>query len=89
MFIRWKVAGSLLEKKPQETLEYLRGRQGMVDHFIAHMGSSAVMDLLLKIISCEEDGGKTLQWLCGNNLIKKLVEKFSSGNADMHEHVGE
>jgi hypothetical protein len=49
-----KVAGSLLEKKAAATLSFLRARPGMVDHFLRHLASSAVMDLLLKIISCDE-----------------------------------
>ena len=83
-----KVAGSLLEKKPEATLQYLRGRPGMVDHFVRHLSSSAVMDLLLKIISCDEEGGGTLDWLCTNELIPKLVDKFAPENgSEVHEHA--
>ncbi len=83
-----KVAGSLLEKKAGVTLAYLRGRPGMVDNFVRHLSSSAVMDLLLKIISCDEEGGGTLEWLCSNELVSKLVAKFdSSMPGDIHEYA--
>ena len=83
-----KVAGSLLEKKAGATLSYLRGRPGMVDHFVRHLSSSAVMDLLLKIISCDEEGGGTLEWLCSNDLVSKLVAKFDASlSGDIHEYA--
>jgi hypothetical protein len=49
-----KVAGALLEKKGPATLEFLRARTDLVDSFVAHLSSSAVMDLLLKVISCDQ-----------------------------------
>ena len=83
-----KVAGSLLEKKAAATLSFLRARPGMVDHFVRHLSSSAVMDLLLKIVSCDEEGGGTLEWLCSNELISKLVAKFDAAlPAEIHEHA--
>ena len=83
-----KVAGSLLEKKPAATLSYLRERPNMVEHFVRHLSSSAVMDLLLKIISCDEEGGGTLEWLCADGLIGLLVAKFGPDHsADVHEHA--
>ena len=60
----------------------------MVEHFVRHLSSSAVMDLLLKIISCDEEGGGTLEWLCADGLIGLLVAKFGPDHsADVHEHA--
>lgn len=86
-----KVAGALLEKKGPETLQFLRNQPNLVDHFISHLSSSAVMDLLLKIISSDQDSGATLEWLCQSNLITKLVSKFEPGarSAEVQEHAAQ
>jgi hypothetical protein len=50
------------------------------------------MDLLLKVISCEEtsEGSGILDWLCETDLIPCLVSKFDSSNsAEVHENAAQ
>eukprot|EP01091_Cochliopodium_minus_P014882 TRINITY_DN5152_c0_g1_i1.p1 TRINITY_DN5152_c0_g1~~TRINITY_DN5152_c0_g1_i1.p1 ORF type:complete len:536 (-),score=144.09 TRINITY_DN5152_c0_g1_i1:86-1693(-) len=83
-----KVAASLLDKKAPDTLEYLRENNNIVNKFIEHLKSSAMMDLLLKIIASSEND--TLQWLCELDLIPSLVSKFKKEYGDeIHENAAE
>lgn len=89
-----RVAGVLLQRKVSETIAYLKKKGNIIDQFIKHLNNSAVMDLLLKIISCEEtqegQNSQILQWLCVQNLIPALVEKFDPSNdADVHENAAQ
>lgn len=89
-----RVAGALLQRKVTETVAYLKKKGNIIEKFIKHLGNSAVMDLLLKIISCEEtpegQSSQILQWLCVQNLIPALVEKFDpSYDQDVHENAAQ
>ena len=57
--------------------------------FIKHLNSSAVMDLLLKIISCDDDESfSTIEWLNEQDLIPRLVERFSiEYDEETHENA--
>lgn len=89
-----RVAGVLLQRKVAETIAYLKKKGNIIEKFIKHLGNSSVMDLLLKIISCEEtpegQSSQILQWLCVQNLIPALVEKFDpSYDMDVHENAAQ
>ena len=46
-----------------KTIEYLRQRKDLIPNFLKHLGNASVMDLLLKVIACEDttDGAGTLE----------------------------
>jgi len=73
-----RVATVLLQKKVPETVAYLKTKKDIISHFLKHLGNASVMDLLLKVIACEEtsDGVGILEWLCTTELIPSLVGKF-------------
>jgi len=87
-----RVASVLLQRKIPQTLKYLKSRVGMTDKFIQHLGSSAVMDLLLKLIATEDtsEGKGVLEWLRSENLIPKLIAKFEpSLGSEVHENAAQ
>lgn len=49
-----KVNGVFLDKKPREMLAYIRGLPLIVQRFVAHLETPSVVDLLYRIISCEQ-----------------------------------
>lgn len=84
-------AGVLLQRKITETVDYMKDR-GMIQHFIKHLNNASVMDLLLKVIACEEtsEGCGILDWLCETDLIPCLVSKFSPENTpEVHENAAQ
>lgn len=72
-----KVMGVLISRKTSLMLGYLKSKEDFVDLIIKHLGTSAVMDLLLRLITSVESPQlrqDLLEWL--NN--QKLVESLAS-----------
>jgi len=87
-----RVAGVLLQKKVAETIAYMKEKKSIIPSFIKHLGNSSVMDLLLKVIACEDtpDGSGILEWLCKTDLISCLISKFDPKlNSDVHENASQ
>jgi len=87
-----RVAGVLLQKKVSETIDYMKERRDIIGQFLKHLGNASVMDLLLKVIQCEDsnDGVGVLEWLCTTDLISALVSKFDPHNsAEVHENAAQ
>ncbi|KAJ2394388.1 sporulation-induced protein, partial [Coemansia sp. RSA 2603] len=74
-----RVMCSLLQRKPYETLDFIRAQGNVVSRFLEHLSVSAVVDLLLKIISLEElEGGPgIIAWLSEDRLIPMLVDRLA------------
>ena len=54
-----KINETLLEKKTEEALEFIKGLDGIIPAMLTHVDCPMVMDLLLKIISMEKvEGGQ-------------------------------
>ncbi|KAF9128887.1 hypothetical protein BGW39_004658 [Mortierella sp. 14UC] len=82
-----KVIGVFLMKKTNETLSFIRSQPKVVPKLLLHMSTSAIMDLLLKIISMEEspEGKGTVQWLSDEGLMPWLVNRLDP-NFDEEVH---
>ena len=74
-----KVNETLLDKKTEEMLEFLKSLDGIVAALLQHVDNPMVMDLLLKIISLEkaEGGQGTVDWLKSQDLIPTLLSFLS------------
>lgn len=74
-----KVNETLLDKKTEEMLEFLKSLDGIVAALLQHVDNPLVMDLLLKIISLEkaEGGQGTVDWLQSQDLIPRLLSFLS------------
>ncbi|KAG0373777.1 hypothetical protein BGX24_011249 [Mortierella sp. AD032] len=82
-----KVIGVFLMKKTNEMLSFIRSQPKVVPKLLLHMSTSAIMDLLLKIISMEEspEGKGTVQWLSEEGLMPWLVNRLDP-NFDEEVH---
>ncbi|KAG0232730.1 hypothetical protein BGW41_001741 [Actinomortierella wolfii] len=82
-----KVIGVFLMKKTSEMLAFIREQPEVVPKLLLHMSTSAIMDLLLKIISMEEspEGRGTVQWLSEQGLMPWLVNRLDPNfDAEVH-----
>ncbi|KAJ2085765.1 sporulation-induced protein [Coemansia sp. RSA 1813] len=87
-----RVMCSLLQRKPYETLDYICAQDDAVTLFLNHLGVSAVVDLLLKVISLEEldNGPGIIAWLSQNQLIPMLVDRLAPEcDPDQHSLVAQ
>ncbi|KAF9439039.1 hypothetical protein BGZ76_001015 [Entomortierella beljakovae] len=82
-----KVIGVFLMKKTTEMLDFIKLQPEVVPKLLLHMSTSAIMDLLLKIISMEEspEGKGTVQWLSEQGLMPWLVNRLDPHfDAEVH-----
>jgi SIT4-associating protein SAP185/190 len=87
-----KVNGVFLDKKPREMLTYIQGLPRIVERFVAHLETPAAVDLLYRIISCEQTmpGAGVVEWLSDQELIPKIVDLLSpSHSVDLHNTISE
>ncbi|KAI7825078.1 SIT4 phosphatase-associated protein-domain-containing protein, partial [Kickxella alabastrina] len=74
-----RIMCGLLQRKPYETLDFIRAQGNTIPLFLEHLGVTTVVDLLLKIISLEEldNGPGIIAWLNEYRLIPMLVDRLS------------
>lgn len=87
-----KVNGVLLDKKPLEMLGYIRQLPRIVERFVAHLETPAVVDLLYRIISSEQaqPSAGVVDWLSSQDLIPLTIELLSpSHSVNLHNTVSD
>ncbi|KAG9290880.1 hypothetical protein G9A89_011030 [Geosiphon pyriformis] len=83
----YKVNVVFLQKKTSEMVKFVQSIPNVVSKLLKHMETSAIMDLLLKLISVEEypEGTGVIEWLNSEGLIQALISKLNP-NLDSEIH---
>ncbi|XP_049578576.1 serine/threonine-protein phosphatase 6 regulatory subunit 3 isoform X3 [Syngnathus scovelli] len=88
-----KVMSILIGRKPEQIVTFLRQREDFVDLMIKHIGTSAIMDLLLRMLTCIEPQllrQDVLNWLNQENIIQRLVDMVQpSQDEDRHSNASQ
>uniref|UniRef100_A0A672FGX5 Protein phosphatase 6, regulatory subunit 3 n=1 Tax=Salarias fasciatus TaxID=181472 RepID=A0A672FGX5_SALFA len=88
-----KVLSILIGRKPEQIVDFLRKRDDFVDLMIKHIGTSAIMDLLLRMLTCIEPQQlrqDVLSWLNEEKVIQRLVDMVqSSQDEDRHSNASQ
>ncbi|KAK3821063.1 MAG: Extragenic suppressor of kinetochore protein 1 [Benniella sp.] len=80
-----KVIGVFLMKRTNEMLQFIKSQPEVVPKLLLHMSTSAIMDLLLKIISMEESPDGKGTWLSEQGLMPWLVNRLDPNfDAEVH-----
>ncbi|KAM3609237.1 uncharacterized protein V6R79_011613 [Siganus canaliculatus] len=72
-----KTIGNLITRKTEQVLSFLRQKEGFLSLVLKHIDTSAMMDVLLRLISCVEPPPlrlETLTWLNEEKLAQRLIE---------------
>ncbi|XP_078305365.1 serine/threonine-protein phosphatase 6 regulatory subunit 2 isoform X4 [Panthera onca] len=72
-----KTIGNLIARKTEQVIVFLKKKDRFVSLVLQHIGTSALMDLLLRLVSCVEPAGlrqEVLHWLNEEKIIQRLVE---------------
>ncbi|XP_060545074.1 serine/threonine-protein phosphatase 6 regulatory subunit 2 isoform X3 [Pantherophis guttatus] len=72
-----KTIGSLIARKAEQVISFLRKKAEFIDLVLKHLETSAMMDLLLRLVSCVEPAPlrqEVLQWLNDAKLVQRLLE---------------
>ncbi|XP_064139342.1 serine/threonine-protein phosphatase 6 regulatory subunit 2 isoform X10 [Loxodonta africana] len=71
-----KTIGNLIARKTEQVIVFLKKKDGFIGLVLRHLGTSAMMDLLLRLVSCVEPAGlrqEVLHWLNEEKIIERLV----------------
>merc|ERR1719234_1805618 len=85
--LKVKLMGVLITRRPEQNwysdqytclqvIEYIKVKQGFTGLLLTHIATSAVMDLLLRLITCvegTENKQNILTWLNEEQLIQRVV----------------
>ncbi|XP_008314194.1 serine/threonine-protein phosphatase 6 regulatory subunit 2-like [Cynoglossus semilaevis] len=77
-----KTIGNLIARKTEQVITFLRRKEGFIGLVLKHIDASAMMDLLLRLISCVEPAPlrqEVLHWLNEENLVQRLIELIHTG----------
>ncbi|XP_041716111.2 serine/threonine-protein phosphatase 6 regulatory subunit 2-like isoform X1 [Coregonus clupeaformis] len=77
-----KTIGNLIARKTEQVISFLRKKDGFIGLVLKHIDASAMMDLLLRLISCVEPAPlrqEVLNWLNEEKLIQRLSELIHTG----------
>ncbi|KAI9007011.1 SIT4 phosphatase-associated protein-domain-containing protein [Phycomyces nitens] len=82
-----KVITVLLTKQTQEMVEFIRSKPDNLSKILAHLQTSAIMDLLLTLVHLEElpEAKGIVQWLSDQGLLDDLVDRLNP-YLDSEEH---
>ncbi|XP_072258067.1 serine/threonine-protein phosphatase 6 regulatory subunit 2 isoform X2 [Pyxicephalus adspersus] len=72
-----KSIGNLIARKTEQVIGFLRKKEQFLTLVLDHVGTSAMMDLLLRLISCVEPAPlrqEVLNWLNEERLIQRLID---------------
>lgn len=76
-----KTIGNLIARKTEQVISFLRKKDQFISLVLKHIDTSAMMDLLLRLISCVEPATlrqEVLNWLNEARIIQRLVELIHS-----------
>uniref|UniRef100_A0A8C1CZ71 Protein phosphatase 6, regulatory subunit 2a n=1 Tax=Cyprinus carpio carpio TaxID=630221 RepID=A0A8C1CZ71_CYPCA len=77
-----KTIGNLIARKTDQVISFLRKKHNFISLVLNHIDASAMMDLLLRLISCVEPAllrMEVLNWLNEERLIQRLTELMHTG----------
>ncbi|CAN0425873.1 unnamed protein product [Lampetra fluviatilis] len=80
-----KVLGVLITRKTEQILDFLRKKNDFVSLLLKHIGTSAIMDLLLRLLACVDSPElrkDLFNWLNEEKLVNRLIEVIHPSQDD-------
>ncbi|XP_068953371.1 serine/threonine-protein phosphatase 6 regulatory subunit 1 isoform X6 [Petaurus breviceps papuanus] len=80
-----KVMGVLINRKTDRIVSFLRKKADFVPLLLCHIGTSAIMDLLLRLLTCVEQPPlrqEVFHWLNEEKIVERLVDMIHPDQDD-------
>ncbi|XP_069804488.1 serine/threonine-protein phosphatase 6 regulatory subunit 1 isoform X2 [Dendropsophus ebraccatus] len=80
-----KVMGILINRKTEQIIAFLRKKDDFVNLLLRHIGTSAIMDLLLRLLTCVEHPQlrqDVFNWLNEEKIVQRLIEMIHPSKDD-------
>lgn len=72
-----RILMTLIIRKPNELLNYLKTRETFKEDFLQHLSSTAITDVLFRLIAdCGEQRTEAIKWYEDINIIDSIIEQF-------------
>ncbi|XP_050314209.1 serine/threonine-protein phosphatase 6 regulatory subunit 3 isoform X2 [Anthonomus grandis grandis] len=88
-----KIMGGLIAKKTEQVLDFLKAKETFLPLLMKHLETSAIMDLMLKLMTQVEGvemRQNILNWLDSQRVIQKLISLFDPKvDKDRHDNVAQ
>ncbi|XP_045031447.1 serine/threonine-protein phosphatase 6 regulatory subunit 2-like isoform X3 [Daphnia magna] len=88
-----KTMAVLVGRKAEKMLQYLKPKEGFLSQLLKHLGTSAIMDLVLKLVTCVENKNSRLeiaQWLYSEHFVENLLGLLSEKTeTDLHGNAAQ
>uniref|UniRef100_A0A8D0GCQ0 Protein phosphatase 6 regulatory subunit 1 n=1 Tax=Sphenodon punctatus TaxID=8508 RepID=A0A8D0GCQ0_SPHPU len=80
-----KVMGILINRKTDQIVSFLRKKEDFVNLLLCHIGTSAIMDLLLRLLTCVEQPQlrqDVFNWLNEEKIVQRLIDLIHPSKDD-------
>ncbi|XP_075046181.1 serine/threonine-protein phosphatase 6 regulatory subunit 1 isoform X2 [Mixophyes fleayi] len=80
-----KVMGILINRKTEQIVAFLQKKEDFVNLLLRHIGTSAIMDLLLRLLTCVEQPQlrqDVFNWLNEEKIVQRLIEMIHPSKDD-------
>ncbi|KAM3923293.1 serine/threonine-protein phosphatase 6 regulatory subunit 1 isoform 2-T2 [Leptodactylus fuscus] len=80
-----KVMGILINRKTEQIIAFLRKKDDFVNLLLRHIGTSAIMDLLLRLLTCVEQPQlrqDVFNWLNEEKIVQRLIDMIHPSKDD-------
>ncbi|XP_041452558.1 serine/threonine-protein phosphatase 6 regulatory subunit 3-like isoform X1 [Lytechinus variegatus] len=88
-----KTIGSLLSRRPEVVVEFIKSKEDCIGLLLSHLEVSAIMDLILRLITCIESPEiriSFLNWLNDQRFIQRLVDLIDTEQSeDTHSNAAQ
>jgi len=86
----YRIINFLLTKRKSEVIQLMKQKEQFLEKLISHIYNAAAVELLIKIVACDDTETVTADWLASNGFIRTLVEKLSPNSDEItNENVGQ
>ncbi|XP_078000119.1 serine/threonine-protein phosphatase 6 regulatory subunit 3-like isoform X2 [Glandiceps talaboti] len=84
-----KCMAMLLSRKTESVIEFIKSKEDPVGLLVTHIGTSAIMDFILRLATCAETAQLRQDisyWLNEQRLIQRLIEVIDPTTQDEYKH---
>jgi len=89
-----KIFGGLLKHHPEQTWNYLKNKEDLMDDIIKHMQTLGILDFILRMVTCpsenEQVRSEIIDWMVDEELVEKLIDLLNNEqrmNSDVHTYA--
>ena len=77
-----KIFGGLLKHHPEQTWNYLKNKEDLMDDIVKHLATLGILDFIFRLVTCPADNeqvrSEIVEWMVDEELVEKLISLLNS-----------